>query len=275
MLVGAGVLGTALAAWQAGDVVLVFRVEPAVAVAAVTGAALLVTATVRTVRILLDRARAGATAVAAREHRVFLRRLDHELKNPLTAILIALANLASTEPAAVAVSSQVSRLSRIVVDLRKLAEISDGPMERVPVDLAEILRAAAATCVDRQVSVTVPEVPWPLPTVPGDQDLLDLAVHNLVDNAVKYSRPGSRIALRVFEQDHHVVVEIADTGRGINAEEIDSVWAELARGRDTAGIPGSGLGLALVRVVTHRHGGTCDLRSRPGEGTVVRVRLPV
>ncbi|WP_018352709.1 sensor histidine kinase [Longispora albida] len=277
VVLGTGLLATLLAAVLAGDLRVVFRVSPAFLAGLVTLGLAGAYAARLAVRRSLARARAEAAEAARHEHRLFLRRLDHELKNPLTAIRAGLANLGGGE-AARAVDAQAMRLSRLVGDLRKLADISEAPAERVPVDVATLLRDAAAYCEDKgaaSVTVTVPEVPWPLPPVPGDPDLLDLAICNLADNAVKYSAPDGQIALRASEQDQHIVIEVADTGRGIPAAETGLVWEELARGSTALDVPGSGLGLALVRAVAARHGGTYDLRSRPGEGTVARLRLPV
>lgn len=80
--------------------------------------------------------------------------------------------------------------------------------------------------------------------------------------------------VRARDEVGAVLVEVADTGPGVPAEEVETVWQELARGRGAVGLPGSGLGLALVRVVVARHGGTSTLRSEPGVGTVVTLRLP-
>ncbi|MGC0419022.1 sensor histidine kinase [Embleya sp. AB8] len=239
-----------------------------------------------TVRRRVARARASARAEAAAEHHRFLRRLDHELKNPPTAMRLGLANLAADgvdagpDGSLGSVGEQVARLARITGDLRKLADIESRPLERVAVDVAVLLDAAGETArdlpggADRRITVSVPRVPWPLPTLAGDPDLLELALENLVGNAVKYSDPGCAIELRAFAEDGHVVVEVADTGRGIRADELPSVWEELVRGSDARGTPGSGLGLALVQAVVVRHGGNTELRSRPESGTVVRLRLP-
>jgi two-component system OmpR family sensor kinase len=227
-------------------------------------------------------------ALAARAHEERLRlllRLDHELKNPLTAIHAGLANLAASgvanEPALDSVRAQTRRLSRLVADLRKLAELETRPIERYAVDLGEVLREVHATVGElpearaRDLRLTVPQAPWPLPPVPGDRDLLFLAVHNLAANAVKFSDPGDTVELRAYEDREDVVVEVADTGIGIPLDEQDEVWAELARGRAARGVPGTGLGLALVRAVVTRHGGQTSLRSREQQGTVVTLRLPL
>jgi two-component system OmpR family sensor kinase len=222
----------------------------------------------------------------AEERRRFLRRLDHELKNPLTAIQAGLANVSGapsseTRQAAVeSIRSQALRLSRLAADLRKLADLETRPLERTPVDVAELLQEVVEVAQDRpeapqrELTLTVPRAPWPLPAVNGDPDLLFLAVHNLLTNAYKFTQPGDRIEVRALEDGPAVVIEVADTGPGIPAEEIPLVWEELYRGQGARGIPGSGLGLALVRAIAERHGGRIDLRSREGRGTVFTLRLP-
>ena len=228
----------------------------------------------------------------AEEHRRFLRRLDHELKNPLTAIQAGLANLSTTGASTHAgapdaragaiesVRSQALRLSRLAADLRKLADLETRPLERTPVNVADLLQEVVEVAQDhpkapeRELTLTVPRAPWPLPDVNGDPDLLFLAVHNLLTNAIKFTQPGDRIEVRAQEDGAGVLIEVADTGPGIPADEIPLVWEELYRGQGARGIPGSGLGLALVRAIAERHGGAVDLRSREGQGTVFALRLP-
>ncbi len=235
----------------------------------------------------LELARLDAILQSADDRRRFLRRLDHELKNPLTAILAGLANLATFAPADPqaetlgSVETQVRRLSRLVADLRKLSELETRELERAPIDLNNLLEDAFAIAQDhpgateRQLSISIPRAPWPLPVISGDRDLLFLAVHNLLDNALKFTRRGDTVEMRAFEDGANVVVEVADTGPGIPDAELPHVWEELYRGEGARGVPGSGLGLALVRAIILRHGCRIDLRSRPGQGTVVTIRLPV
>lgn len=222
----------------------------------------------------------------AEERRRFLRRLDHELKNPLTAIRAGLANLAEAPADArretlSSVETQTQRISRLVTDLRKLAEMETRPLERSPVDMTALLEEAVNVAKDipetinRRITLTVPQAPWPLPHVAGDWDLLFLAVYNLLDNAHKFTRPGDTMEVRAFEDGTMVVVEVADTGPGIPEEDIPHVWEELYRGKGARGVPGSGMGLALVRAIVERHGGQTAVRSRAGQGTVFTLRLPV
>ena len=218
----------------------------------------------------------------AEERRQFLRRLDHELKNPLTAIQAGLVNLdiGQDEAALESIRTQTRRLSRLVADLRKLADLETRPIERVAVDLAAVLEEAVVIIQeepetsDRSISLSLPQAPWPLPKVQGDEDLLLLALVNLLNNAVKFSDPQDRVEVRAFEDSEMVIVEVADTGPGIPETEVPYVWQELYRGRGARGVPGSGLGLALVRAITERHGGQVTIRSRVNQGTVVTLKLP-
>ena len=165
---------------------------------------------------------------AAEERRRFLQRLDHELKNPLTAIRAGLANLANGstdglrgQEALASVEAQVLRLSRLTADLRKLAELETRPLERAPVDVAELLQEVVALAQEqpgvdaRHLTLTLPQAPWPVPDVLGDWDLLFLAIYNLLDNALKFTRPGDTVEVRAFDDRAFVIVEVADTGPGI------------------------------------------------------------
>lgn len=233
-------------------------------------------------------ARLDIVLESADDRRRFLRRLDHELKNPLTAILAGLANLSAHESAhspqtgtLESVETQVRRLSRLVADLRKLSELETRQLDMGRVDMNVLLEDAFLVAqehpgaAERELNLSIPRAPWPLPTIAGDRDLLFLAVHNLLDNALKFTRPDDTVEVRAFEDGANVVVEVADTGPGIAEAEIPHVWEELYRGERARGVAGSGLGLALVRAIVIRHGGQVTLRSRPDQGTVFTLRLPI
>jgi two-component system, OmpR family, sensor kinase len=218
------------------------------------------------------------------DRRRFLQRLDHELKNPLTAILAGLANLKDNVPnkeqtTVVSVEVQAKRLSRLVSDLRKLSDLETRTLELSNVNLTELLEEIFNSFADlpevseRKMTLTIPKAPWPLPEISADRDLLLLAIHNLLTNAVKFTRPGDTIELRANEEDQFVLIEVADTGPGIPDTEAPHVWEELYRGVAARGVPGSGLGLALVKAIITRHNGQVTLRSRPGKGTVFTIKL--
>lgn len=235
---------------------------------------------------------AELVAAAAEERRLLLSRLDHELKNPLTAMRAAVANLSSTRVSAgrggddddrgaaaalASIEEQAVRLSRLTGDLRKIADVRSGALERSPVDLSALLQDAVSVVESPRgpsVHLDLPRAPWPLPPVLGDHDVLELAVVNLLDNAVKYTPADGAVEVRARHSGRDVVLEVADTGPGIAAEELEQVWEELYRSPRTRAVPGSGLGLALVRAVAERHGGSATVESRVGRGTAVRLVLP-
>jgi two-component system OmpR family sensor kinase len=233
-----------------------------------------------------ERIHARADETAAEEHRRFLSRLDHELKNPLTAIRAGLVNMqepgngSSNRETLASLEAQALRMSRLSSDLRKLADIEVRQLECLPVELPALLQEAFRLAQehpgasDRTLNLSLPRAPWPLPPIQGDADLLLMAVHNLLENALKFSRPGDTLELRAFEDGQSVVIEVADTGPGIPDEEQPHVWEELYRGKAGRGISGSGLGLALVRAIIDRHQGSVGLRSRIDQGTVFTLRLP-
>jgi two-component system, OmpR family, sensor kinase len=227
---------------------------------------------------------ARAREETAEEHRRFLNRLDHELKNPLMAIRAGLANLSSTtdelasQQITTSIDAQAVRLSHLVADLRKVADIGTRPLERDPIQATELVREAFSTVQDdpltRQRRLTLNLRP-DNDLIAGDRDLLVLALHNLIDNALKFTRPDDQIEVRAFKAGDTFVFEVADSGLGIPDTEISQVWKELYRGPAAHGVPGNGIGLALVQAIVERHGGQVDLRSTPGQGTTVGIRLPI
>lgn len=217
-----------------------------------------------------------------------LGRIDHELKNPVMATNLALDALRAAPPgspqatdAVEVIATQSARLGALLTSLRKIADVEHRDLDIEQVDLGELLTAVRDACsttpsgVQRHWSLNLPRAPWPLPAIAGDPDLLYLALYNLTDNAVKYSRPGDRIEIRASESDGGIGVVVADTGAGIPADEVPGVFDELSRASTARGIPGQGLGLALVRSVVGRHGGRVHLDSRIGVGTSVSLWLPL
>jgi two-component system, OmpR family, sensor kinase len=230
-------------------------------------------------------------------HRRFLARLDHELKNPLTAIRATAvaaqsAALADTNALDAArppsdeaadawrtIDHQTQKLSGLVRDLRKLAELETRPLEREPVDVEALVTEAIEAIAQQhphtraRIAFVVTRVPWPVPQLDADLDLLSLAIDNVLGNAVKYSASGP-IEVRLREDSGRVVLEVADSGRGVPAADLPSVFDELARAQNARDVSGSGIGLTLVATILRRHGGDVSIRSAEGSGTVVTLRLP-
>ena len=264
-------------------VVLLGGIALSAAMLAVVGMAAVRMQRVRREAGLRDEAVARGAREQRANHARFLARLDHELKNPLTAILATSAaaqNDAGAVDAWPIVDHQAAKLGGLVRDLRKLAELESRPLERERVDLEQLLAEAVAALgqqdprAGERIVLTVTRVPWPVPPIAADPDLLSLAIDNVLGNAAKYSTAGP-IEMRLREEGGQAVIEVADTGRGIPEADLPQVFDELARARNARDVAGSGIGLTLVAAILRRHGGTIALRSAEGSGTVVTLRLPL
>jgi two-component system OmpR family sensor kinase len=219
--------------------------------------------------------------------RNFMRRLDHEIKNPLTGLRAALVNLKEEKTdeerqrAVGNANRAVERLIRLLTDLRKLSELEERAIERYPVEVPELLEDVVTAArinpaySGREINLLIPKVPSPFPSITGDPDLLLLAVYNLVENALKFTSAGDSIEVRALEDGRAVVIEVADTGPGIPLEDLSKIFEELYRGSNARGTEGSGLGLALVNRIATLHGGGVGVRSSQTDprGTVFTLRL--
>jgi two-component system OmpR family sensor kinase len=220
--------------------------------------------------------------------RRFLRRLDHEMKNPLTGLRAALVNLQEAQSkeerirAGENAKRAQERLSALLTDLRKLADLEERQIEREKVDVPDLLNDVVDAVHTipayeaRNITLFVTKVPSPFPCVIGDRDLLVLAMYNLVENALKFTSEGEPVEIRALEDGRSVYVEVADSGLGISSEDLPKIFEELYRGSNARGTEGSGLGLALVSRIVTLHGGQIIVRSRQENprGTVFTVRLP-
>jgi two-component system, OmpR family, sensor kinase len=273
--------------WQP-EPVLVFRVGVGAGIFSIL---FVVAVLIQIVLVARDRGAEQSAREVARErdesHRQFLRRLDHELKNPLTGLKATLTNLREsetdeeTQQEVENASQAANRLARILGDLRKLSELEYQMLEHRPVDIEELVSemvSAASSLPARQgrkVSLLVSKVPL-LPPVLGDRDMLGLAFYNLIDNALKFTTCDDAIEVRVREDGRSLYIEVADSGMGIPPQEQERIFEDLYRGENAAEIEGSGLGLALARRIVILHGGEIALRSDPaqGRGSVFTIRLP-
>jgi two-component system OmpR family sensor kinase len=235
----------------------------------------------------LDRARAEREAAMKRQ-REFVADASHELRTPLTSILANLELLqasldeADHEDEHAMLSSALrssNRMSRLVGDLLLLARADAGRTgARTSCDLAHAAGEAAAEAAplmaDRELRI---ENGKPLP-VNGNPDELHRMVLNLLDNAARYTPPGSTIDLRLRADAGDAVVEVADDGPGIPVETRDEIFDRFVRGdgpADTAARSGSGLGLAIVRAVAASHGGTAEVTESERGGALFRIRIPL
>ncbi|MGV8968694.1 MAG: sensor histidine kinase [Cellulomonas sp.] len=219
--------------------------------------------------------------------RDFVVNVSHELKTPVGALaLLAEAVLeANDDPEAVArfarrmqlESTRLTRLVQDIVDLSRL-QIADTLHEPAQVDVSAVVTDAverSRLVADSRGIEIVTSLSHGLQLF-GDADLLTTAVRNLVDNAVNYSAPGTRVAVIVRSQDALVEIAVADQGQGIPDSEQTRIFerfyrVDAARSRETGG---TGLGLAIVKHICANHGGEVTVWSEQGHGSTFTMRLP-
>jgi two-component system sensor histidine kinase BaeS len=210
--------------------------------------------------------------------------LAHELRTPLAGLQAGLEELRDgldePDPARLAsLHDQALRLGRVVDDLAQLAsaESAATSLRLIELDLA----AAVARAVDSQepqlraAGLTVGRVISDPVPVRADPDRIHQVVVNILANAARFCRSGDQVTVRVFGGGGRGVVEVADTGPGIAAEDVPHVFERRWRGRNSGGVAGSGIGLAVVRELVEAHRGTVSVDSSPGHGTTFTITLPL
>lgn len=239
-----------------------------------------------------DLARGFNEAAEAVERSAAARRqmaadVAHELRTPLAALQAGLEELRDglvpADPATLArLHDQSVRLGRVVGDLSLLSaedEVEDEaarPVAHGRVDLGRLVADALAAREPelRAAGIVATCETDPDAIVLGDSDRLHQAVGNLLANCARHCRRGDRVAVRVRVGTTDVEVEVADTGPGIAAEDLGRAFDRYWRAEASRGVPGSGLGLAVVREVATAHGGRATAAATPGGGTTMRLVLP-
>ncbi|MEU1510774.1 HAMP domain-containing sensor histidine kinase [Streptomyces sp. NPDC005811] len=219
------------------------------------------------------------------QRRAMVSDVAHELRTPLSTIRswleAAQDGLAVSDEAFVAsLLEEALLLQHIVDDLQHLAQADAGRLRLhpEPLSLRELLDhvAAAHRGGAEAAGVTLTTRIEDTPALHADPARLRQAVGNLLSNALRHTPPGGTVTLRCRRTGDEVVIEVADTGTGIAAEDLprvfDRFWrADKSRSRQTGG---SGLGLAIVRQLVEAHGGTVSVTSTPDAETVFTLRLP-
>lgn len=225
------------------------------------------------------------------EQRVrFLADISHELRTPLTVLRgeaeVALRGIAKPESAyretLQLIVSQAADMGRLVEDLLFLArsEAEEIRYEYRVLSMADVvadaLGDAAAIARRRQIRIAARGSGEEL-HIRGDPRRIKQAALNLLDNAIKFSPAGGDVEVRCARASDAVELTIADQGPGVPSHELPHVFERLFRGEHARreGIGGSGLGLPIARRIVERHGGTLEVASEPGRGTIATMRLPL
>jgi two-component system phosphate regulon sensor histidine kinase PhoR len=219
----------------------------------------------------------------------FVANVSHELKTPITSIkgfVETLQDGADADPVARArflgiIAKQAEHLNAIVADLLLLASVEHQTLQHQvklePLPLKPILESAVEVCnvqaAAKQIPVriTCPENLMAL----ASTHLLEQAVTNLVDNAIKYSDPGGSVDVIASSEGPNVIIDVKDNGRGIEQRHLERLFERFYRvdkGRSRQ-LGGTGLGLAIVKHIALAHGGRITVKSALGEGSTFRLHL--
>lgn len=212
-----------------------------------------------------------------------LSAVSHDLRTPLAAIAGAASSLVESFDSLDAATRQEllettreesERLTRLVENLLHMTRLSSGritlnrqwqPLDEV---IGSALRRMERPLAGREVRV---EISDDVPLAHLDDVLIESLLVNLIDNATKYSEPGSPLEIRGEPFPGGVAVEIADRGRGLFPGDEDHIFEMFYRGADAKpDRRGTGLGLAICQAIVRAHGGTIEARNRPGGGTIIR-----
>lgn len=208
--------------------------------------------------------------------------LAHELRTPvnglLTRIEAAQDGVLSGPENLEAIHAEALRLTRLLDDLARLAD-AERPgllVDKHPLELAEVARAAAESFAPRfaERGVAFRKELEPV-TILGDADRLGQIAANLLSNALRYTEPGGCVRLSVRRVADEAVLEVADTGVGIAADDLTHIFSRFWRGdrSRSRATGGAGIGLAIVRELVRAHDGRIDVDSAPGRGSRFRVIL--
>lgn len=225
---------------------------------------------------------------ASRAKTEFLSRMSHELRTPLNAVLgfAQLLRAMPMSPLQQDYLAQIERagwhLAELISDVLDVARIESGrvALTLAPLSAHRALEEAWQLCLPSAQEQGLQAQPLflaqPELQLRADGTRLRQVLMNVLSNAIKYNRPGGRLSLSVRRQGQRALIEIEDTGLGMDELQCQHLFEPFNRlGREHSGVPGTGIGLVLSRELLQLMGGDILVRSRPGEGSCVSLLLPL
>jgi two-component system sensor histidine kinase KdpD len=215
-----------------------------------------------------------------------LSALSHDLRTPLAALVGLAESLVLTKPplspeqleSASAIADEARRMGALVSNLLEMARIESGevklrshwhPFEEV---VGSALHAAHSALVNHHLALSIARH---LPLVEFDATLIERVLYNLIENACKYTPPGSTITVAADVAGGNLVVSISDTGPGIPKGQEEAIFEKFTRGARESATPGVGLGLAISRAIIEAHGGRISVLNSPAGGARFTFTLPL
>jgi GAF domain-containing protein/anti-sigma regulatory factor (Ser/Thr protein kinase) len=217
-----------------------------------------------------------------------IQNISHELRTPLTFIRGYVELLQEGELGALLdeqkkavdiVASKSEVLSTLVDDIISMLQAGREQVRTGPVSISKVghfaVEAARASAEDVGLNLAE-EIPEGLPPVQGEMRRLGQVFDNLIQNAIKFSKPGGTITVRILEEERQIRAEVQDEGIGIPPDELDRIFDRFyqVNGTTTRHFAGTGLGLAIVKQIVEAHGGEVGVQSKVGEGSVFFFTIP-
>jgi two-component system phosphate regulon sensor histidine kinase PhoR len=222
--------------------------------------------------------------------REFVANVSHEIKTPITAIKGfvetlrdgAVENHEDAERFLEIISKHVDRLEAIIEDLLSLSRIEqEAEREKVVLDegrIKDVLETAVQICeagaMAKKIEVELSCAKEMVANL--DPQLLEQAIVNLIDNAIKYSNDGGTVRVEALQRENEIIISVHDQGCGIEKKHLPRLFerfyrVDMARSRQMGG---TGLGLAIVKHISQAHGGRVAVESIPGKGSTFSIHLP-
>jgi len=218
----------------------------------------------------------------------FVNAVSHDLRSPLSSILIATHLMTQTGPANEmqkdllgTIEKKVKTMSRLIHDLLDVGKIEAGiDIDLKPVMITPIIQDVIFNLMSQAEQKEMKlsgDIAPDLPPMQGNETRLQQVFHNLVGNAIKYTPEHGQVTVKAFLQDNEIRVEIADNGLGIPAADQPHIFEKFyrVRGEHVKSIKGTGLGLAITKGIVEKHNGRIWLESVFGEGSTFIIALPL
>ena len=227
--------------------------------------------------------------MAEEARRDFIAHLSHEFKTPLTSIksyseMLMDGEVNETETVKEfynIINTEADRLSSLVQNLLSISRMEMGNLTlntalvKTDLLLKDSFVAIETTANNKNIFLEK-NISENSPSLMGDKELLKVALINILNNAVKYTPQNGKVTLSLFNQNGHIIFDVADTGCGISPEDIPHIFDKTYRSNDplVKVVSGSGLGLAITQEIIELHGGEIEVHSEYGQGTRFTIKLP-